>query len=94
LSPLSGCSGSTQHDQQKRKNTKETFTSVLSIIAFDNTLTPVGERVARVASRVRGFAETMIVRNYAGHDVIYHLLSVLLLNEALQDIPFPGRGVL
>jgi hypothetical protein len=66
----------------------------MSSATFDNPLSLLGERLARVTSRVRESAKIMIVRNYTGHDVIYHLLSVLLLNEALQDIPFPGRGVL
>ena len=44
------------------------LSSVLSRVTLDNPLALLGERVASVASRVRGSAETMIVRSYAGHD--------------------------
>ena len=46
------------------------ISNVLSCVTLDNPLAPLGERVAipqSRESRVRGSAENMIVKNYAGH---------------------------
>jgi hypothetical protein len=48
-------------------HSEDVYASVLSRVTLDNPLAPLGERVASVASRVRGSAESMIVKNYAGH---------------------------
>ena len=52
----------------KGKVISDRNSSVLSRLTLDNRHRPLGgERVASVASRVRGSAETIIVKNYAGH---------------------------
>ena len=54
--------------------------NVLSRSTFDNALAPLGERVASVASRVRGSSEITIVKNYAGrHTKLLLALATLVL---------------
>ncbi len=43
--------------------------SALCRVTFYSPLAPLGETVASVVSRVRGAAQIIIVRNYAGHHI-------------------------